>query len=184
MTNNVIDRVIKREEKKKEMFSNYDYIDWLVSFTEIYDSFTADDYEYRYLILKEKDNENLKNFYIFFDGIEGYANNNFIYPKYSNNGVYYTIKYGDVAFNIGVEVGQGTLTYCERTEPSEEDIEFSDIMEGKESPRKDIIDNKLNEILESINTLVYEGVPFNFILSELKKKNDEKNNEYTKKKVK
>ena len=79
--NSALDRAIERRNIKKEMFSNYEYIDWLVSFTRLYDSFVADDYEYRYLILKGKDNENLKNFYIFFNWIEEYANANYIYPN-------------------------------------------------------------------------------------------------------
>ena len=184
LKNDIVVKALAREEKRKAMFSNYDYINWLVEFTEIYDSFIADDYEYRYLILKEKDSENLKNFYLFFNGIEKYANDNFVYPEYSQNGTYYKIKYNDIAFNIGIEAGQGTIMYCERTAPSEDDIEFANIMEGKKLPQKEIISNKLNKISNDIDELMQAGIPFNFILSELRKINEEKNNGYTRKKVK
>ena len=161
---------LEKESQQTEMlFSNYDYIDWLISFTEKYNSFVIDDYDYEYMNLSNDDRNNLDLFPRFFDGVVKYANKNYIYPFSSNNSAYYRIKYNDIALEIGARFGQGTIMFCSRSAFLDEALEFTDIVEDKESPAKEIIEAEFLKLFEQINKITELGVPFDSAIEVLRK---------------
>ena len=174
-----INQIKEREEQKRQLFSNYDYIDWLIEFTKKYDKFIVDDFEYNYFKLSDRDRENLGKFNIFMEGIIDYANKNYIYPINEEFGAYYVIKTGSIAFQLGYDLGQGSYGYCERTKNTSQAIEFNDIMDGKLLPRAERITKKLSKLSDEIEELQKLGIPYNCIIAEMNKVNN-----YTKKKVK
>ena len=102
------------DEKIKRIMSNTDYIEWLEKFTEDKESFADIEYKYCSEQLKEIDQKNIEDLYLFYAGIERYASNNHIVPKYFDFGEFYKIKYNNFYFKIGIAYGQGNSIFCHK----------------------------------------------------------------------
>lgn len=173
-----------KQDTLKEMFSNTDYIDWLIHFTISHPNFSSDSWLYFPNEIDPKDNENVDKLHLFFKGIDNYAQRNYIDSTPDSFGYYYSIRKGDACFNIGVAIGQGTLFYCERTLPQKTSIHFDDILNHTIFKRTKLIDRKLEQLAKIIKSLMECGVPMNAIedkLETIKQEQNEKGTTLTKK---
>lgn len=75
-------------------------------------------------------------------------------PSSCNFGNYYCIKFGNIGYEIGIMVGQGTLFFCNKVSlENKEFIDFTDIQNDREQPKTEFINNKLEELSLLINNL-------------------------------
>lgn len=151
------------EEKIKKMFSDTEYISWLNEFTIKHSEFSDNTWLYFPEKISENDREHVNDLHLLFEGIEEYANRNYLFPTPNEWGEYYSIKYNNIGFNIGVAFGQGTLFYCERTDAFEKAIEFEDILNNKSFERITIINNKFEDLSQKIIELIELGIPIQVI---------------------
>ena len=175
----IFEELDERENKKLEIKSKTNYIEWLERFTEKYPRFTDDDFLYNKKIKSSEDIDGINCLSILYDVIEEYAQNNYIYltenNEYSGS---YKIKYNGIGYEIGCMVGQGTLFFCGRiNNPDNTFIEYNDILLNKKQPHTD----EINKILEELTTIVAyyheQGIPIpalkrslNEIIKSMKKK--------------
>lgn len=174
-------KIDAKNDKKQEIFSNTDYIDWLIEFTQHYSNFSSDSWLYFPKEISKDDYTKVNNLNLMYEGIEEYASKNHLYPFPCNFGNFYKIKLENVGFEIGVLVGQGTLFFCNRVQIEEEKdfIDFNDIINNKIRSNATVFDSKLNELSNLVVDLFQSGVPIESItntldntLNELKTKND------------
>ena len=173
------------DEKRKEIFSNTDYMMWLENFTTYHPSFSDDNWLYFPEKISKEDNEKVNNLSLLYEGIEIYAKKNYIYPTECDFGGYYRIKLDNVGYEIGKLVGQGTLFFCDAKPLNKnlEYIDFYDIMNDKKKDGVDVITEQLKNLSNGVLELYKQGVPLAAIIETLdttltKVKKDEK--EHTK----
>ena len=157
------------EAKRKEMFSNTNYVKWLESFTIEHPDFSDDDWLYFPEKISHEDNEKVKNLHLFYEGIELYAKKNYIYPTECDFGGYYNIKLDNIGFEIGMLVGQGTLFFCKRT-PLNKDLEyidFNDLVADKKKDGVDVITQQLNDLSNKVLELHKKGIPLEALIETL-----------------
>ena len=157
------------EAKRKEMFSNTEYLKWLECFTIEHQDFSDDDWLYFPEKISQEDNQKVKNLHLFYEGIELYGKKNYIYPTECDFGGYYNIKFDNIGYEIGMLVGQGTLFFCKRT-PLNKDLEyidFKDIMNDKKKDGVDVITKQLNDLSNKILELHKKGIPLTAIIETL-----------------
>lgn len=157
------------EAKRKEMFSNTNYLKWLENFTIEHPGFSDDDWLYFPDKISQEDNEKVKNLHLLYEGIELYAKKNYIYPTECDFGGYYNIKLDNIGYEIGMLVGQGTLFFCKRT-PLNKDIiyiDFNDIISDKKQSGVDLITQQLKELSDKILELHKKGIPLNALIESL-----------------
>lgn len=144
-----------KNEKIKEMFSNYDYVNWLCGFVLRHECFYDDDWFYFPEKISEEDNEKVKDLKLFFEGIEKYANEMGIsYEAYEHGwGYYYKIRINENGFRIGTMHGQGTSFSCQKViiENENDFIDVSDIISFGD------INPKLRNLSQVINSAYHNG---------------------------
>ena len=129
----------KEETKRKKidkMFSNTDYINWLINFTmQNNGCFSDDDWLYNPEDITKKDSEKVNDLQLFFKGIDKYAREYNIDPIIFDQGygVEYKIKVNDIGLQIGLNVGQGSYTLCKKININDDKvfINFFDINNNK-----------------------------------------------------
>ena len=160
-----------QEQRKKaiEIVSNAEYITWLGNFTKEHANFSDDTWLYCQEKLSAKDNKRVEELHLLYNGIEIYANHNYIYPIECDFGGYYKIKFDGIGYELGRLIGQGTLFYCTRVEieNDKEFIDFNDIMINKERDNVTIINAKLVELSKFVNSVYECGVPYEAICETL-----------------
>ena len=117
-------------EKKKDMMSNANYLEWLSQFTQDRAGFASDDWLYFPEELEEYDRQNVDSLCLFYEGIDEYAKRVHFKPTPCEFGNYYKIRLNELGFKIGILIGQGTVFFCEKI-PVENDanfIDFNDII--------------------------------------------------------
>ena len=123
-----------RDKKIEKMFSNTDYINWLIKFTIKNDnSFSDNDWLYTPDSITKNDSEKVNDLCLFYEGINEYAENNNIGPKFIEFGNEYNIKINDIGIEIGIMNGQGTLFYCKKIDVNSDMnfIDFNDVINNK-----------------------------------------------------
>ena len=136
--------------KEKELFSSPKYIMWLNEFTKKYESFSDDDWLYESEKISAKDLEQVKYLGTIFNGVEAYANKNYIFSKSNDLGEYYSIKLEDAAYEI-IQSSFGDSVYsCRRVELTDDIdvIDFNDIISNKKRELAIEIDKTLIPILD------------------------------------
>ena len=159
---------IKNNEIKK-MMSSSDYINWLTNFTIDKDAFSDNDWLYNCSTIKKEDQDNIEKLYLFYEGIDKYARNNYIYPIPCEYGNFYKIKWNEIGFEIGVLMGQGTLFFCRKllVKENQEFIDYNDIILNKKQKQVEYIESCLNSISDMILTAYKNGVPADAIKTTL-----------------
>ena len=157
------------DEKRKEMFSNTNYIKWLEGFTTKYESFADDSWLYTPTELSQEENEKVVNLHLLYEGIELYAKKNYIYPTECDFGGYYNIKLDNIGYEIGMLVGQGTVFFCKRTgiDKDLEYIDFNDIMTDKKKDGVDVITQQLKDLSNKVLELHKKGIPLTALIETL-----------------
>ncbi|MBR5228001.1 MAG: hypothetical protein IKV94_05125 [Clostridia bacterium] len=163
--NSFIDYIILSEKIKKDLINNYDYIEWLYRFTEVYRSFSTNSWLYQKNALNQTDLENVKLLPLFFSAVCEYYNNN-LFPLYSNGFTSaISIKYKEVFFEIWILVGQETRTFIKREKYCSLPIfvDFEDIVNKVEAKDYKLKLEKLNTLKALMTDMKTLNVPFNFI---------------------
>ena len=154
---------ISEEQKKKniiiqDLMSNTNYIEWIREYTEKCGEF-SDQTRFRDKTkLSVETQDNINKLIYFFEGIRKYAEENYIYPK-NDNGIYYIITHDNISYEIGVNVGQGTICFCTRSTKKDNAIDFNDILKNNKPVRTEIINNKLIELQNYLDSLINENIP-------------------------
>lgn len=148
----VVERIFERNQKKKMFFETLlystDYIDWLGDFTHHVSSFTSDCEDES---ISLEDQRKIENLEFFFEAIQEYASENYIYPHLIDNGEYYAIQYHGVGYHVGIDYGQGSYFYCTRVSKVEEDaLEFKHLMSSVKLPQTLLFECKLEELQNMI----------------------------------
>ena len=125
---NLVKKINKKEETIKELMSNTDYMEWIISFTRDKSAFSSNDWVHFNHELSEYDKENFNKLCLFYEGLDKYAIENNIMPIISDSGNYYNVEYDNYAFEIGFMAGQGIVFYCGRTIADKSTIDFNDIV--------------------------------------------------------
>lgn len=165
-TNEIVQKEKIRNQMIENMMSNFEYIEWLIEFTQNKYGFYDDEWIYFPEEIEENEAKKVKQLCLFYEGIYNYAKQNHIYPTPCRYGNFYKVKLNESGFEIGFTAGQGTVFFCKKTpvENSQEFIDFNDIVSGK----KQIETDRINEILDSLSekiTEAYEsGVPIESII--------------------
>jgi len=171
-----INRIILEQEKhtndRKSLFSNYDYANWLIQFTTLYNDFTDISWKNSKEDLSLEEKNNVSKLPLFYEGIKLYADNNYLYPKCENGTISYRIKVGDYGFEIGMIMGEDITYYCSRTELEDISryIDIVDIVTNKKQDIVDAITSILNNLSDCIDSVYNQGVPIEAINQLLRKK--------------
>lgn len=160
-------RLDERKNKIKEIISNNNYINWLQKFTLTYPKFRNDDFINNKDKLEESDLKNIDNVSLLYYGIKDYANSNYIYPFIDSDFVkYYRIKYNNIGYEIGMIIGQETLFFCERVDNIDNTfIDFNNIILNKKEENTKFIEERLNELSNTITCLHEQNIPLDIIKS-------------------
>lgn len=154
---NFMEEEKNRERRIKEIITGGEYIAWLEKFTIKHTRFSDNDWLYCPEEISGDDRARVEELNLFYRGIDAYASKNFIFPNSCDFGNYYCIKFGNIGYEIGIMVGQGTLFFCNRISmENKEFIDFADIQNDKEQPKTKLINNRLEELSLLINNLAEE----------------------------
>ena len=154
----------KKENFKDNIAFSTFYIEWLEQFTEKHKSFSTDSFIYDENSLTKEEKDNVELIEALYEIIDEYADNNYIKPKTTDFGNYYTIGYNNNSYIIGVDGGQGTSFYCERLdEYKKNSLEYKHLMGGVKLPSTLLIDQKLDELVQLIERLNREEIPLEAI---------------------
>lgn len=177
--NTLAHQLQSEREKARELVANTDYILWLENFTKFHPKFTDDLNEHYPDELSAEDSQNISNMYLFFQGIDEYANKNFISSKIEDiyfPNEYYVIAYNNIFYQIGLVSGQGTFAYCDRIKSSSHFINFNDIISNKPAENLELINQKLNELCKLVQSLHSLSVPSEIIIKTVEKAFDTSDN--------
>lgn len=157
----------EKDAKLKSLFSSYDYMNWLNSFTANTKGFSDEDYLYFPEKISKEDLDKVNTLGLFFEGIREYADKNYIYPTIYEYQSFYGIKdnANDAYYKIGVIEGQGGSFFCERIEYTSEQpfIDFNDIMDDKVRDNVKKIEANLDNMSNLVLSLYNKGVPLEAI---------------------
>lgn len=163
----------EKDAKLKSLFSSYDYMNWLNRFTADTKGFSDEDFLYFPEKISKDDLDKVNNLELFFEGIEKYADKNYIYPTMYEYQSFYGIKdnVNEVYYKIGVIEGQGGSFFCERIEYTSEQpfIDFNDIMNDKVRDNVKEIGTDLDNMSNLVLSLYNKGVPLEAIKETLDK---------------
>lgn len=134
---------------KKEMFSNYDYINWLNEYTLMHTSFTDN----------EELDDNVKKLGLLYEVIADYAINEGIIAKEEDMSSFYRVVYNDSYFEIGNIYGLGSCFFCSRI-PFNENYSYIDFNEV-------YIKFMMNEFGNRLCKLYRDGYSLNDIIREI-----------------
>ena len=160
-----------QQEEINEMLSNDKYINWLIKFTENINSFSDYTWLYNKEILNESDLNNISKLNLLYEGINTYAENNYIYPIVDKYESFYRIKYQNYGFEISVIYGQETIHSARKVPIDENDyfIDFNDILNNKQQNNVNEINKVLYNLAEMIINAYSKGVPIDAIKSTIDK---------------
>lgn len=152
-----METVCENNEKINELMTNPNYMEWIIEFTKERNGFTDKPDK----ALKKKDRDMIALFPLFYQGIENYAKNNYIYASQCDFGTYYNVKYNDFGFKFGNIPGKDSTFFCIKREITQEEdfIDFSAVLSGKEPMRTHCINYALTDLIGSIIDAYQDEVP-------------------------
>jgi len=168
-----INELIKKQKKeaiiKKDIISNNNYIEWIVSFLESSEThrFCDDDWSYCPESISKENMNNVDKLHLFLDMCIEKTRSNFI-PVYFPDSFYGAemyIKYNDIYLYIGTISGQGTFFFAELVTEIDghEYIDWSliinNVISDVAKEKKEILSKLETEIKEAIK----KGVNLNYI---------------------
>ena len=169
----VVERLIRASNARKEIISNYEYINWLEKFTDTYPKFSSDTWLYEPDTLSSIDSENVDKLCHFFEAIRKYTEDNFIEMMAHTHtyGEYSCIKYNNNWYEIGICVGQGSFVYVERIEPQDTFIDFECIVKNIQYPKvnekKELMHVFSEDLEKEIAKLISNEIPKDLIIKTL-----------------
>ena len=168
--NYFVEKFIQDREKAKNIVKDNVYMLWLEKFTTVYSGFSDDNWLYCPEKISADDLANVNSLSFFFEGITEYASKNF-FPIYTTDwGKCVLIKFNGIGYKVGLDAGQGSISYCERIDISDDKvfIDFNDIMTDKKQDKVDLITQKLYQVEKLIEELIHIGAPIETVFDNLK----------------
>ena len=162
-----IEKQIERAEKRKEFFEKLlystEYMDWLMTFSKKIPQCSADAADAEMFPIEDR--KQLGCLPFFFEAIQEYSSENYIYPYKEPLGEYYSIQYKGIGFDIGVDYGQGSFFYYRRLPVKRNSaLDFKHLMSSVKLPETLLYDCKLEELVTFIEHLHEEDhVPLDAI---------------------
>ena len=158
-----------RLENIKNLMTSTTYMDWLKKFTQNKDGFSDDEWLYFPEKISDYDRTNVEMLNLFYEGIDKYAKQNYIYPTPCEFGNFYRVKLNDFGIEIGILMGQGTVFFCRKVlfENDKEFIDFNYVMNGKKQDNVDTIDTTLDYLSNMVISAYEKGVPIEAIANKL-----------------
>ncbi len=147
----IVCNLLKREEVKKEILSNYDYMNWLKSYVNKNINFDTDDIKKD--DISEEDKENINKLGLLFDIVDKYAYDNYLEFYSTDFGEFYNIKYNSEVYKIGYHGGQGIIYYVSKNfmpEDPEDSINFEDIKNNRVSSRTTQIKKEFEKLRKEL----------------------------------
>lgn len=143
-----------------------EYAKWLIQFIQDKDVFFDDNWDYSDEKLNDIDKKMVDKLSLFFESINLYAQNNYIYSAFRPLGECYKIKINNNEFEIGYIAGQGTSFYCKKIELDDEKkfIDFIDIINNNKQNNVEYIDDSLNNLSNVLMDLYNNGIPIEAII--------------------
>lgn len=162
------------EERRKKMKTTSEYIEWLERFTKTHNSFNDKSFDYKKEILVE-DLKKVKLLSTFYSIISDWAEKNYIEGEMPNYWTFfYNIKYNNILYEIGLNIGQGGINWVSRIEkPNSEVINFEEIMSDNKRLKTTLVENALEEFSKYIIKLRQSGISEQAIRYECEKSLDE-----------
>lgn len=164
--NRFLEEIKRKNNEKRELISNYEYISWLEKFTLIHECFSDDSWLYKPKELSEADNANVKKLSIFFEILYDYCNKYYI--NVSSKEVFeaerINIKHNGIGYQIGLVVGQGAYVYVERKVPENDAIEFCDVLNGTIPENFEVKKAMIKKYEQLITEMKAIGIPKAVIL--------------------
>ena len=154
----------KNEKNETKEINLLEYIGWIESFTDKEKYFsTNSNYINKSRISEDK--QNILKIKALYKRINSYAKENYIYPKTTKKGQYYSIEHEGTGYQIGYEEKkEGKTFYCIRKEqPDTDSLAFKHIISTVKLPKTMIIEEKLQELEEYILQLEQNDIPVNEI---------------------
>lgn len=160
------------DEKAKRLVSNSEYMNWLNKITIEKPSVSPEGFLSCPEKISDKDKALVEQLPLLYQGIEDYAERNYIYPTPYGFGGFYKIRFNGVGYEVGMITGQGTVFFCTRVEIQNENefIDFNDIMNNKEQDNVKEIKEKIDNLSQMITSLCEAGVPYEAIKQTLEAK--------------
>lgn len=146
---------------KEEFVLNIDYMSWLEKFM-MDKTYFCTTWAYSSLCLEE-DSINVNRFSFLYRIIDNYAKENLYYSKKNNRSVFYSIKYNDNVYEVGVVLGPGTYFFCNKVDTKTDYIDFSDIINNVKRDNLEFIKNKLYDLYLLICSLDSKNIPLEAI---------------------
>ena len=161
--NEIIQKELKKKEDIKKILSNKDYIEWVKNFMRGKETVYA--YEFEEDEYFKKDLENIDMIPSFFQVIENYAKDNFLYPTDTEFGYYFSIKYQYKGYDVGVIAGQGVDYYIAKSHEKDIDnfIDFERILNNEKQDNYINITTRLENIKREIINSYEDDVPLEAI---------------------
>lgn len=154
----------ERDEKSKKLVSDDEYMLWLLEFTKKYPTFYSDMWKNSEFFGLREVQDKVLNLRLFYNAIDLYAKNNYIYPGPLNQGVYYLLKYKDFGFKVA-HFDDSSLYGIEKVGLDEKKnfIDFEDIKNNKNLPNKKDNDERIKLLETLIITIASNGLPLEAI---------------------
>lgn len=150
-------------DKKRKMISDDSYIRWLEDFTNTHPEFSSEDWLYNPQKISNEDYKKVANLDLFFRAISDYAEEHCLESEFDNTGfndIYFFIKFNDIAYRIGLIVGQGAYAYCNRLDSIPNHyINFNNVLANKGRDDMDIVQEKFNDLSNLVKSLRELKVP-------------------------
>ena len=145
----------QRKKRIKRIKENPEYIEWLESYTEKYQCFTSDQFQFIKDKLDNDDKENTESLEALFIVIDEYAKNNYIPSNKDRFGYHYLIGYNSNVYKIGFICGQEAFFYCDKVSQKEnaQIIDFNDILQNKITLNAKLINLKLMKLKVLVDEL-------------------------------
>ena len=161
MERSILEKMMEKAKQKIDfrdsLRANTDYIDWLVNFTNMGGGFDTSVLTYDGSKFNGIDKKNIENIETLYEVINEFAEKNYLVPHLVEFGNYYSIKYNDIGFYVGVDFGQGTSFYCTRLDEVEKDaIDYKVLVHNTKLPETESKEKKLEELSEMIIGLLTE----------------------------
>lgn len=168
--NEVIEALIRSQERAKSIVADNEYMLWLEGFTTMHPYFSDDSWLYNREAISKEDMAKVEELCSFFNGITSYADRNYL-PTYGEDyDISVFIKFNNNGYQIGIMSGQGSFTHCSRVDitPDKYFIDFNDIVANKKQEHVDSVTQKLSSISSMIAELLENGVPASAISATVK----------------
>ena len=148
---------VEKKDKVSELVSDSKYMDWIIEFTADKNGFTNKPGK----SAKKKDKDMAQLLPLFYQGIERYADSNYIGPTLCEFGNYYGLKFNDHCFKLGMTPGEKLAFFCIKVTDNTETefIDFNDILSNKKTSWAHFIDYSLADITDSIVVAYQDGIP-------------------------